>query len=112
MTYKSALLSGLVFPGLGYLPFKLYKRALAVIIPSCICLVGLVQLSLVRSQVLMDRLLAGEIAADLPSMLIALQQTSAISIGWQDYSGYGFMLLWAVSVYDAYKLEQKAQGQS
>lgn len=108
MTYKSALLSGLVFPGLGYLPFKLYQRALLTIIPSCIFLVGLIQLSLVRSQALVDRLLAGEIAPDLLSMLNALQQTSAISIGWQDYSGYGFMLLWAVSVFDAYQLEQKS----
>lgn len=108
-TYKSALLSGLVFPGVGYLPLKMYARALLTIIPSCICLIGLVQLSLVRSQALMDKLVSGQVAPDMLSMLRALQETSELSMGWQDYTGYGFMLLWAISVFDGYRLANKTE---
>ena len=107
-SYKSALLCGLVFPGLGYLRLKMYLRAFLSIVPASICLGGLVQLSMVRSQALMDLLIAGKVAPNMPAMLNALQEISDISMGWQDYAGYGFMLFWGISVFDAYQIERKS----
>lgn len=105
--YKAALLSGLVFPGAGYLPTKLYKRALITIIPALVFLYGIVQVSIVRSQALMDLLIAGKVAPDMISMLGALEQISEVSMGWQDFAGYGFMLCWAGSVFDGFRLANK-----
>lgn len=105
--YKTALLSGLVFPGAGYLPLKLYRRAFVTIFPAIIFLYGIVQVSIVRSQALMDLLIAGKVAPDMLSMLRALEQVSEVSMGWQDFAGYGFMLCWAGSVFDGFRLANK-----
>lgn len=102
--YKTALLSGLVFPGAGYLPLKLYNRALITIVPAMIFMYGIIQVSIVRSQALMDMLIAGKVAPDMLSMLRALEQLSEVSMGWQDFAGYGFMLCWAASVFDGFRL--------
>ncbi len=106
-SYKAALLSGFVFPGIGYLSLKMYSRAALIIIPALVCFVGLVELSVVKSQILMDRLLAGKVAPDMISMLEELKHISELSAGWQDYAGYGFMFLWAISVFDAFRIAKK-----
>lgn len=105
--YKTALLSGLLFPGVGYLPIKLYRRALITIIPAIVFLYGVIQINIIRSQALMDLLVTGKVAPDIISMLQALEQVSMVSMGWQDFAGYGFMLCWAGSVFDGFRLANK-----
>ena len=103
-SFKVALLSGLVFPGFGYLSIKMYRRAVLTIIPASIFLIGLVQISMMKAQALMDLLISGEVAPDMVSMLEAMQSISDLNMGWQDYAGYGFMLCWGVSVFDGIRL--------
>lgn len=109
-SYKIALLSGLVFPGFGYLSVKMYRRAAVVIIPAMLFLAGLVQITMMKMRTLMDLLIAGEVAPDTVSMLKALQEISELSMGWQDYAGYGFMFLWAASVFDGIRLAKLEEG--
>ncbi len=108
VSYKAALMSGFVFPGAGYLSLKLYRRGAVIISLSIIFFYGLVQTSMMKAQAITDLLLEGKVAPDMPSMLKALEDISSLSIGWQDYAGYGFMLCWAVSVFDAIRLTKKA----
>ena len=108
VSYKVALLSGLVFPGFGYLSIKLYRRAALIIIPAMIFLAGLVQATMMKMQTLMDLLIAGKVAPDTASMLQALQDISELSMGWQDYAGYGFMILWGISVFDGIRIAKNA----
>jgi hypothetical protein len=103
-SYKVALLSGLVFPGFGYLSVKMYRKAAIIIIPSIIFFVGLVQISMMKAHALMDLLIAGKVAPDMLSMLEAMQGVSNLNMGWQDYAGYGFMLCWAISVLDGFRM--------
>jgi len=107
VSYKVALLSGLVFPGFGYLSIKMYRRAALIIIPAMIFLAGLVQITMMRMQTLMDLLIAGKVAPDMVSMLAELQRITELSMGWQDYAGYGFMILWGGSVFDGIRLAKK-----
>ena len=107
VSYKVALLSGLVFPGFGYLSIKMYRRAALIIIPAMIFLAGLVQITMMRVQTLMDLLIAGRVAPDMASMLEELQRISELSMGWQDYAGYGFMIFWGISVFDGIRLAKK-----
>ena len=111
ISYKVALLSGLVFPGFGYLSIKMYRRAALVVIPAMVFLAGLVQITMMKMLTLMDLLIAGKVAPDMPSMLQALQGISELSMGWQDYAGYGFMMLWGFSVFDGIRIA-KNQGES
>lgn len=112
ISYKVALLSGLVFPGFGYLSIKMYRRAALVIMPAMIFLAGLVQITMMKMQTLMDLLIAGKVAPDMPSMLQALQGISELSMGWQDYAGYGFMILWGFSVFDGIRIAKNESENS
>lgn len=103
-SFKVALLSGLVFPGLGYLSIKMYRRAALTIIPAIIFFIGLVQVIMMKAQALMDLLISGKVAPDMVSMLEAMQSISGLNMGWQDYAGYGFMLCWSISVFDGIRL--------
>lgn len=107
ISYKVALLSGLVFPGFGYLSIKMYRRAALILIPSMIFMAGLVQITMLKMKTLMDLLIAGKVAPDMPAMLQALQGISELSMGWQDYAGYGFMICWGISVFDGIRLAKK-----
>lgn len=107
VSYKVALLSGLVFPGFGYLSIKMYRRAALVIIPAMFLFSGLVQITMMKMKTLMDLLIAGKVSPDMVSMLDELQRISALSMGWQDYAGYGFMIFWAISVFDGIRLAKK-----
>ena len=104
ISYKVALLSGLVFPGFGYLSIKMYRRAALIIIPAMIFLAGLVQITMMKMKTLMDLLISGKVAQDMPSMLQALQGISGLSMGWQDYAGYGFVILWGFSIFDGIRI--------
>ena len=107
VSYKAALMSGFVFPGLGYLTLKRYGHALVTMGLAGVCFYGLVQVSRMKAQVLLDLLMSGKVAADTLSMLKALQGISELNMGWQDYAGYGFLLCWGVSVFDAIRLAKK-----
>lgn len=102
--YKAVLLSGLVFPGLGYLPFKRYYRGAFIIALTGINLFGLIQIMLMQTQILIDQVMAGQVTQDLPSMLAAMEEISQIGMGWQDYSGYILLACWLVSIVDGYML--------
>jgi hypothetical protein len=107
VSYKAALMSGFVFPGAGYLSLKLYRRAAVTMGLAGIFFYGLVQVSMMKAQTLIDLLIAGEVSPDTLSMLKALQDISELNMGWQDYAGYGFLLCWGISVFDAIRLAKK-----
>lgn len=111
VSYKAVLLSGLVFPGAGYLTMKQYRRAAVCITLASIFFVGVVQSIMIKTQSLLDLLMAGKVNPDVPSMLLALQDISNMSLGWQDYAGYGFVVCWLVSVMEAF-YDTKKQAQS
>jgi hypothetical protein len=105
--YKAALLSGLVFPGVGYLPLKCYYRGVVIVVLTGISLFGLIQITLMKTQILMDQMIAGEVSQDLLSMLAAMEHISQISMGWQDYAGYSLLVCWLVSIVDGYRVGKR-----
>lgn len=108
ISYEVALLSGLVFPGFGYLSIKMYRRAGLIIIPAMIFFTGLIQINMMKYHAMMDLLISGEVTPDAASILAALNNISELSMGWQDYAGYGFIILWGISIFDGIRLAQKA----
>jgi hypothetical protein len=106
-SYKAAWASGLIFPGVGYFLLNKPKHGGIVILTSVVCLYGMIQQSMMKYHTLIDLLVRGEIAPDLASLLIAIQDMPVLSMGWQDYAGYGFILCWVGSVFDAIRLAKK-----
>jgi hypothetical protein len=107
VSYKVALLSGLVFPGFGYLSIKMYRKAAMIIIPAMVFMAGLVQIYTMKTRALMDLLISGKVSPDIPAMLQAMQGISELSMGWQDYAGYGFMIMWGFSVFDGIRIAKR-----
>lgn len=107
VSYNAALLSGFVFPGVGYLSLKLYRKALVVISVSAVCFAGLIQSIFIKVRGIMDLVVSGEVTPDVSSMLVALQEIAQQNAGWQDYAGYGFALCWALSIVDAVKIAER-----
>lgn len=106
-SYKAAWVSGLVFPGLGYLLLNKRKQGFIVMLISLVCLFGVIELSMSKYHTLMDMIVRGKVAPDTASLLIAMQDISVMSMGWQEYAGYGFLLCWAGSTFDAIRLAKK-----
>jgi hypothetical protein len=106
-SYKAVWLSGLVFPGLGYLLLSKPKQGVIVMLTSVVCLFGVIELSLSKYYTLMDLIVRGKVAPDMASLLIAMQDISVVSMGWQEYAGYGFLLCWGGSTFDAIRLAKK-----
>ena len=109
ISYKSAWISGLIFPGAGYLSLKRPKRAIFTMLTSAVLLTGLIQVSMMKANTLMDLLVRGKVTPDMPSMMIAMQDISVMSMGWQDYAGYGLLLCWFFSIIDAIRLVKKVK---
>lgn len=107
VSYKSAWISGLVFPGAGYFSLNRPKRAIFIMLASAVFLTGLIQVSMMKANTLMDLLVRGKVAPDMASMMIAMQDISVMSMGWQDYAGYGLLLCWFFSIFDAIRLARK-----
>jgi hypothetical protein len=107
---KAALLSGIVFPGLGQLYLKRYKRGLAILIAVLLCLgiiIGTVVASALESLKAIER--GGGIAdMETVSNLARIDSVhSAIDIN--------FILLfvlccWVFSVVDAYRIGRSLPG--
>lgn len=106
-SYKAAWVSGLIFPGAGYFLLNKPKQGAIVMLISVACIYGVIQLSMMKYFTLMDLLVRGKVAQDLVSLLTAIQDMPVLSMGWQDYAGYGFALCWGVSVFDAIRLAKK-----
>jgi len=106
-SYKAAWVSGLVFPGLGYLLLNKPKQGFIVMLTSAVCLFGVIELSMRKYYTLMDLIVQGKVSPDMASLLIAMQDISVMSMGWQEYAGYGFLLCWGGSTFDAIRLAKK-----
>jgi len=103
---KSALLSGLVFPGLGQLVFqKRPKRGLAFLLPAliatCWMLFGIMQ----SANTLLDEAMSGRLAPDPASIIERLHQTSATASA--ETASWILLTCWLASLIDALLIKDK-----
>lgn len=106
---KAALLSGLIFPGLGHLLLKKYVRGGLLALISLTALYVLVTESLKQAMPIVDDIVNGKIAGDFGSIMEASfkasagQGSSAIS-----YAFFVIVLCWLFGIVDSYRLGRKA----
>lgn len=108
----AALLSGLVFPGLGQVVLKRYRRGVVLMLIVSACLSVVVVKALQRAFAVLDVALnqielAGG-AIDLDAILNAATQSSATSDNLVfNYASLLLIVCWIFAIVDAYRIGKK-----
>jgi len=104
---KAALLSGLVFPGLGQIYLKRYVRGLAIIIPVILGLILIIGMAAVSALEGLKKIQTEGGNADMDTVLnLAVTYSGPDAV----YSGIIFFFIaccWLFSVIDAYRIGKK-----
>jgi hypothetical protein len=102
---KAALLSGLVFPGIGHIVLKQYLRALVFLLVALAALSVIVVKAVKQALAIVDKINSGEISIDSG----AIEDMAAMSISGADDSmltiaSLVFVTVWIVGIVDSYRL--------
>lgn len=92
---KAALLSGLIFPGIGHLVLKSYLRGLALMSLSLIAFSYLVNVAYQRATLIVDRMYSGDIALDAGAGANSLAENFSLLV----LAG-----CWLFGIIDSYRL--------
>jgi hypothetical protein len=109
---KAALLSGLLFPGLGHLALKEYLRASILILVAFAALYVLMTAAVDQALGVVDRINSGEVALDSQAISEAISASSAEADNRAANASL-FILgaCWLFGIVDAYRLG-KAQDRN
>lgn len=102
---KAALLSGLVFPGLGHLVSRAYYRAAALIASSLIAIYVFTSITVRQAMSVVDRIMSGEL--DIQSSNIselALATVDPADARTANRAILVFGVLWLIALVDAWRL--------
>jgi hypothetical protein len=105
---KGALLSGLVFPGLGQVNLKHYKRGIALMLIVSVSLLVIVVKAVLQAFTILEKIELEGRAIEMSTILNATTQASTTS----DSLLYNFLLLliilcWIIGIVDAYRIGKK-----
>jgi hypothetical protein len=101
---KAALLSALVYPGVGQLIYQAYWRALGLIIVFSVAVYCYVEEVVSKYQPLVDKVKSGEVALNSQALAVEIAKNPII-IDPQLVSTLTYVLLisWLVGIIDAYR---------
>jgi hypothetical protein len=105
---KGALLSGLVFPGLGQVTLKHYKRGIALMLTVSLSLLVIVVKAVLQAFTILEKIELEGGVIEMSTILNATTQASTTS----DSLLYNFLLLlivlcWILGIVDAYRIGKK-----
>jgi TM2 domain-containing membrane protein YozV len=105
---KGTLLSGLVFPGLGQVYLKHYKRGIALMLIVSGSVLVIVVKAVLQAFTILEKIASEGQAIDMSTILNAATQASTTS----DSLLYNFLLLltilcWIIGIIDAYRIGKK-----
>ncbi len=109
---KAALLSGLIFPGIGHLALKEYLRASILILAAMAAVYVLTTAAVNQAMTVVDRINSGEVALDSKAISAAITDSSAATDNRAANTSL-FILgaCWLFGIVDSYRLG-KAQEKS
>ncbi len=105
---KGVLLSGLVFPGVGQVYLKHYKRGIALMIIVSVSLLVIVVKAVLQTFTILEKIELEGQAINMSAILNATTQASTTS----DSLLYNFLLFliilcWIIGILDAYRIGKK-----
>lgn len=102
---KAALLSGLVFPGLGHLVVKQYLRGAILISLALASTVVILRQAMQQAQDIVDRIVSGEIPLETGAISEQVANASNGSGGMLvNISFFVFFVCWLFGMVDSYRL--------
>jgi hypothetical protein len=108
---KGVLLSGLVFPGLGQVALKRYKRGVAIIVAVFACLMIIIIQSVQQALFILERMQSKDGEINLKTISEVSAYASANLGGWTfNFALILIIFLWFFSIIDSYRIG-KREGQ-
>ena len=105
---KATLLSTFVYPGLGQLALKHFKRALLFIVPVTVSLIYIIIGSVQQAMIILEKIEAKGSIIDFNQILqIATDVQNVSETVFLQRLFYLIMIFWLASVIDAYRLGKK-----
>ena len=105
---KAVLLSGLVFPGVGQLVLKHYKRGIAFILATIAILLVIVVKAIQKSFAILEKIKAEGGAISMTTVTNATIQASTPSDGLIfKLLLFLFILIWIIGAVDAYRVGKR-----
>ena len=107
---KAALLSGLIFPGIGHIVLKRYLRGSLVMLPALIAMSAITKIAFQRAQAIVDRVVSGEIPLDTGSIseLVANSPNDSDSL-ISSISMFVFLVCWLIGIIDSYRIGNRLE---
>ena len=104
---KATLLSALLFPGIGHLVLRSYRRGVVLVLVAGSALAVVVTITMQKALAIVERINSGEIAADMSSISAHLAADSeggtvastALSV---------LMVCWLIGIADSWRLGRAA----
>jgi len=102
---KAALLSGLIFPGVGHMFLKRYERGSILMILALLALSAIVARALERAQSIMDRINSGEIPLETAAItdMVTTASSGAASLA-ENVALIALLACWLIGIVDSYRL--------
>lgn len=102
---KAALFSGLVFPGLGHIYLKYYRRGILLALMATLTLSGIIIHAVRQAQAIADKILSGQIALDAATITAQVEAASAGNDSLAINAAYAiFIICWLFGIVDSYRL--------
>jgi len=102
---KGALLSGLVFPGTGQIALKRYKRGIALMLTTSVCLAYIIMYAVEQAFSILNRMDVNGGAIDMGAITNAAAQASGSSGGMLvNVALLVIIVCWIFGIVDAYTI--------
>ncbi len=110
---KAALLSGLIFPGIGHVFLKHYLRGSILMLPALVALSAIVKVAFQQAQAIVDRVVSGEVPLETVaiSKLVAESPNDSDSL-MSSISVFVFVACWLIGIIDSYRIGAALEKQN
>lgn len=110
---KGALLSGLVFPGLGQLILKHYKKGIALMLAASANLLIIIVKTVLQALIVLEKIQSGDRFINISTILNITAEVSATSDHLiLSLASLFFFLCWITGIVDAYIIGKKIDTES
>jgi len=102
---KAALLSGLIFPGIGHIALKKYLRGSALMFFSLVALSVIITRIYQRALIIVDRINSGDIPVDTVAIAdMVSNSTSSADSFTENFAVVVLGACWLIGIIDSYRL--------
>ena len=110
---KAALLSGLVFPGIGHIVLKQTLRGSILALVALLAMSAMLKVAFQRAQTIVDRIVSGEILPESGAISELVVNSSNDSDGLMpSISVIVFVACWIIGIIDSYRVGMALEAES